>query len=244
MSELQLKNVHAAYKKKEVLRGISLSLNKGEILALIGPNGAGKSTLLKVISGFLTPIEGCVLINNKDMTYLPTHERVREGLAYCMQGGRIFPSLSVVENLEMGASLLSHSERKNSISTVLSLFPELKGLLNKRAGLLSGGERQYLALAIVFIRQPHLLLIDEPSVGLSPKLVQNMVGKIYELNSRWSTTIVLIEQNVSEALKIAHRAILLTNGQVSLETNQPKEWLNSSQIDHLFLGQQHVVPKE
>ncbi|MCO6432672.1 ABC transporter ATP-binding protein [Nitrosomonas nitrosa] len=244
MNELRIENIHAAYSKKEVLRGVSLSVKQGEIVALIGPNGAGKSTLLKVIAGFLKPLQGNLWLDSKDITSFAAHERIGQGIAYFMQGGRVFPNLTVAENLEMGLATLSLQNKKDGISTVLEIFSNLKVSLNRRAGLLSGGERQALALAMVLVRRPHLLLADEPSVGLSPKLVQRLLGKIHELNSIWGTTILLVEQNIREALNIAHGALALVNGEVALETVQPEEWLTNGQLEQLFLGRtQEAIAK-
>ncbi len=236
MPALRVENIHAAYSKKEVLRGVTLSAKPGEIVALIGPNGAGKSTLLKVIAGFLQPLQGQVWLDGKELTPLAAHERVRQGIAYFMQGGKVFPNLTVAENLEMGSATLSAQNKKDGLSAVLEIFSNLKDLLNRRAGLLSGGERQALALAMVLIRRPHLLLADEPSVGLSPKLVHHLLGKIHELNSIWGTTILLVEQNIREALNVAQRAVALVNGEVALETERPEEWLANGQLEQLFLG--------
>jgi len=236
MPALSVENIHAAYSKKEVLRGVSLSVKQGEIVALIGPNGAGKSTLLKVIAGFLKPLQGNLWLDSKEITSLAAHERVGQGIAYFMQGGKVFTNLTVAENLEMGLATLSSQNKKDGISAVLEIFSNLKHLLNRRAGLLSGGERQALALAMVLIRRPHLLLADEPSVGLSPKLVHHLLGKIHELNSIWGTTILLVEQNIREALNIAHRALAMVSGEVALGTEQPEEWITNGQLEQLFLG--------
>lgn len=236
MRELRIENLHAAYSKKEVLRGVSLSVKQGEIVALIGPNGAGKSTLLKVIAGFLKPSQGNLWLDGKEITSLAAYERVGQGIAYFMQGGKVFPNLTVAENLEMGLAALSSQNKKDGISAVLEIFSNSKDLLNRRAGLLSGGERQALALAMVLVRRPHLLLADEPSVGLSPKLVHNLLEKIQELNKSWGTTILLVEQNIHEALSIAHRALAMMNGEVTLKTEQPEEWLTDGQLEQLFWG--------
>ncbi|MCG3155108.1 MAG: High-affinity branched-chain amino acid transport ATP-binding protein LivF [bacterium] len=236
MNELRIENLHAAYSKKEVLRGVSLSVKQGEIVALIGPNGAGKSTLLKVIAGFLKPRQGNLWLDSKEITSLAAHERVGQGIAYFMQGGKVFPNLTVAENLEMGLAALSSQNKKDGISVVLEIFSNLKDLLNRRAGLLSGGERQALALAMVLVRRPHLLLADEPSVGLSPKLVHHLLGKIHELNNVWGTTILLVEQNVREALNVAQRAMTIVGGEMASETVQPKELLMNGRLEQLFLG--------
>ena len=237
MSEIRVEKIHAAYRKKEVLRGVSLSSEAGKIIAVIGPNGAGKSTLLKVIAGFLKPLSGRVWIGDKEMTTIAVHKRVAFGLAYCMQGGRVFPNLTVEENLELGAMAVASEERKNVKSVAFEIFPKLNELLDKRAGLLSGGERQALALSMVLVRRPSLLLLDEPSAGLSPKLVQDMLDKVHGINKAWGTTVLLVEQNVREALSISHRAVALVNGEIALETYEPKEWLTDGKLEQLFLGQ-------
>ena len=234
--ELRLDNIHAGYGKKEVLRGISLSALRGEIVAIVGPNGSGKSTLLKVIAGFLLPVDGRVLIKGSDATTLAPHDRVKLGVTYFMQGGRVFPNLTVKENIEMGAITISPNERVENIEAVLEVFPNLRSLSGRRAGLLSGGERQALALSLLLVRRPRLLLLDEPSAGLSPKLVQDILGKVRELSSAWETTVLLVEQNIHEALMICDRALALVNGKVALQTGQPKQWLTDGQLERLFLG--------
>jgi len=236
-NELQLENVHVAYRKKEILRGVSLTLQRGDIVAVIGPNGAGKSTLLKVIAGFLSPLSGEILFNGRSLKPLEPHKRVALGIGYFMQGGKVFPNLSIKENLEISSLTLSADQRKKEIGAVLRVFPNLRNFLDRRAGLLSGGERQALALAMMLIKRPRLLLLDEPSAGLSPKLVQDMLEKACEVNRAWGTTILLVEQNVREALSIAHRALALVSGTVALETQQPKQWLTDGKLEQLFLGQ-------
>ncbi len=236
MSELRTENIFAAYRKKEVLRGVSLFVRQGEIVALIGPNGAGKSTLLKVIAGFLKPLSGNVWVDSRDISSLPPHERAGLGIAYFMQGGKVFPNLTVFENFEMGSVTLPPKDRNEKVSAVFEVFTNLKDMLYRRAGLLSGGERQSLALAMVLVKQPPILLLDEPSLGLSPKLVQDMLAKVRELNKMWQTTILLVEQNVRQALDIAHHALTLVNGEVALETDKPKVWLAEGHLDSLFLG--------
>jgi branched-chain amino acid transport system ATP-binding protein len=236
--ELRLDDIHAGYGKKEVLRGISLRARRGEIVAIVGPNGSGKSTLLKVVAGFLIPSDGRVLIKESDATTLAPHDRVKLGVTYFMQGGRVFPNLTVKENIEMGAITISpnENERVKNIEEVLEVFPNLRSLFGRRAGLLSGGERQALALSMLLVRRPRLLLLDEPSAGLSPKLVQDILGKVRELSSAWDTTVLLVEQNIHEALIICDRALALVNGGVALQTKQPKQWLTDGRLERLFLG--------
>ena len=236
MSLVRIEGIHAAYRKKEILRGVSFTAKRGEVIAIIGPNGAGKSTLLKVIAGFLNPARGRVWLNDQEITTLAPDRRVSLGLAYCIQGGRVFPNLTVAENLDLGSAILSDEEREEGNAAALEIFSGLKGLFARRAGLLSGGERQALAIAMALSRRPRLLLLDEPSAGLSPKLVQDMVEKVREVNRAWATTVLLVEQNVREALNISHRALALLEGEVALESERPQEWLTNGQLEHLFFG--------
>lgn len=236
MNSLCLEEVDAAYNKKTVLRGVSLAVASGEIVSLIGPNGAGKSTALKVAAGLLAPKQGRVLLRDRDITGLPAHDRVNRGLAYCIQGGRVFPSLTVRENLAMGASVLPRDERADGTAAVLEIFPTLKDLLDRRAGVLSGGERQALALGMVLVRRPQVLLLDEPSAGLAPRLVQDLLDTVRALNENWELTILLVEQNVRAALNIAHRALALKNGTVARTTQEPATWLDGEAVAGLFMG--------
>lgn len=234
--EVRLEGVHAGYSKKEVLRGISMSAGQGEIIAIVGPNGSGKSTLLKIVAGFLIPTEGQVWIHGSKATTLAPHDRVKLGTAYFMQGGRVFLNLTVKENIEIGATTVLKDEREENIGAVLDIFPNLRDLFGRRAGLLSGGERQALALGMLLVRRPRLLLLDEPSAGLSPKLVQDMLGKVSELSNTWGTAVLLVEQNIRDALLICNRAFALVNGKIALETEQPERWLTDGQLERLFLG--------
>jgi branched-chain amino acid transport system ATP-binding protein len=236
MSLLRIENIHAGYGKLEVLMGVSLSLNPGELVTIIGPNGAGKSTLLKVIAGFLSPSGGRVFFNDNDIASLSTHLRVRKGIGYCLQGGRVFPNLTVTENLKVASVSPMDEENSNHQEEIFSLFPVLKGMLDKRAGLLSGGERQMLAIAVALVRKPRLLLLDEPSAGLSPKIVQEVLAKIHEIRVQLGMTILLIEQNVGQALKVTDRAVVLINGEVVLTEANPKDLLTNRKLEKLFLG--------
>jgi len=233
---LRVEDLHAGYGGKEVLRGVSLTLRAGEIVALIGPNGAGKSTLLKVIAGLVPPTRGSVWLGGREVTAWPPHRRVRHGLAYFLQGGEVFPSLTIRENLEVGAWTLPKSERQKAMESVLALFPVLRENWHCRAGLLSGGQRQALALGMVLLKRPKVLLLDEPSAGLAPKLAQEILSKVRELNGHWGVTVLLVEQRVREALTLAHRAIVLANGHIALETDHPLELLNYGRLERLFLG--------
>jgi len=191
---------------------------------------------LKVVAGFLIPARGEVWFDNRQITVLAPHRRVNLGLAYFMQGGRVFPNLTIGENLEMGGMSVSPAERESNTTAVLDLFQNLRNSINKRASLLSGGQRQALALAMLLIRRPRLLLLDEPSAGLSPKLVQDMLNKVHEFSRIRGTTVLLVEQNIQQALCICDRALALVNGHIALETKQPTELLTNGQLEPLFLG--------
>lgn len=219
---LKLTDIHAGYNGREILAGITLEINTGEIVALIGANGAGKSTVLKVISGFIFPKLGKITFAGTDITYLETNKRMSMGIGYFLQGGEVFPDMSVYENFEMGGASLKKSVFNERLDETLNLFSLLKDKLNKRAGLLSGGERQMLALGMIILNRPKLLLLDEPSAGLAPGLVKGIMEKIVEINKTYNTAILLVEQKIGVALSIADRGYLLKNGQVALEGN-PEE---------------------
>lgn len=231
---LKVNNVIAGYGKKEVLRGVSLEVKEGEIVALVGPNGAGKSTLLKVISGMLNPTQGNIYLNGKEITDTPTHQRVRERILHFLQGGQIFPNLTVEENLKMGGIGLNPKEQREYIDKVTEIFSELKKDLKKRAGLLSGGQRQMLALGTILMKKPKLLLLDEPSAGLAPNLVLEFMKKVKEINQVFKITVLLVEQNVRQALKVGHRAYVIVNGRVQAEYDHPKQLLTSGDLEKLF----------
>jgi len=233
---LRIENIYAGYGKKEVLKGISLTIHEGKIIALIGPNGAGKSTLLKVLAGFLKPWKGTIWFNGKEITPCVPHERAAVGVSYFMQGGKVFPSLSVKENLEIGSAILPSKERANKIIEMLEIFANLKELVKKRAGLLSGGERQALALAMILARNPAVLLLDEPSAGLAPWLVQDMLKKIKQINTLWGTTVLLVEQKIREALRIADVAVVLVSGKVTLKSDNPRDLLGGKELETIFMG--------
>ncbi len=232
-SLLLANNIYAGYGKKEVLFGVSFSVREGEILGLIGPNGSGKSTILKVISGLLTPSRGSLKFFGEEITNLTTEERVRRGIGYFLQGGEVFRNLTVQENLRIGGLGLKKEIVSQNMEEVLSLFPLLGKYKNTRAGLLSGGERQALAFAIVLMRRPKILLLDEPSAGLSPILIKESIKKIKEMNEKLRLTILLVEQNVKEALGIVHRVYLLKNGKIVGE-EEPEDVLRKGRLDDLF----------
>jgi len=236
MALLELKNIYAGYGKREVLHGISLKVDTGDLTAVIGPNGSGKSTLLKVIAGLLTPTDGSLIFDSESIIDLPVHKRMNSGISYLIQGGKIFPSLTVEENIELGQGNLNSQQDQVDFEELLELFQELKPLLNRRAGLLSGGERQMLALAMIMGYKPQLLLLDEPSAGLSPKLVKELFEKIRVVKERWDNAIILVEQNVRNVLNVANNAITLVDGNIIDATENPIHWLKSKTLDKYFIG--------
>jgi len=232
---LRLDGVHAAYKKKEIVCGVSLSARGGQSVALIGPNGAGKSTLLKIAAGFLPAHKGRVLIEGRDVSDSAPHQRARLGVGYLMQSGRVFHSLTVRGNLDMATLGLAATEREERIGEIVGTLG-LQAKLNLRAGTLSGGWRQCLALAMVLVRRPSILLLDEPSAGLSPILTERLFVILDEYRQTHNAAILLVEQNVQAALNFAHRAIALVEGRIADETKHPESWLIEGKLDTLFWG--------
>ncbi len=231
MCGLKVENIYAGYGKKEVLRGVSLNVEKNEIVAIIGPNGAGKSTLLKVIAGFLTPFEGKIILDGNDITRMPPYRRTDMGIAYFMQGGKVFSNLTVRENLEIGIK-----NNRKIVDDIINIFPDMKNWLNLRAGLLSGGQRQQLAIFMILLKEPQIILLDEPSAGLSPLLAKEIIKKIEEIKRIWKIGIVLVEQNIGEALKISDRVCIMANGQLIRCTDKPQELIESRFLEKVFIG--------
>jgi len=212
---LELQKIHTYYGRIHALQGVSLDVRRVEIVTLIGANGAGKTTILKTISGLLHAREGKVLLDGKDITQRPAHELVRAGIGHAPEGRRIFSRLTVLENLQMGAFTRPHAEAQEGIEHVYTLFPRLRERSSQRGGSLSGGEQQMLAVGRALMSKPSVLLLDEPSLGLAPILVQEIFSIIQEINSR-GTTILLVEQNALQALHVAHRGYVLQTGRVIL----------------------------
>lgn len=225
----------AGYGKKVVLRNISLTVASGEIVALIGPNGAGKSTLLKVLMGMVRVSSGSVAIDGVNVTNRSPELNVEAGMSFVPQGNRVFTELTVDENLEIGGYLLrSKAEVSSQIREVLDVFPDIKERLKQNAGKLSGGEKQQLALARALILQPRILLMDEPSLGLSPKLVTRAMGTISAINVRQRMTMVVVEQKVHEVIRIAHRVYGLKMGQIVF-SGTPVELQQGETLKQIFL---------
>jgi branched-chain amino acid transport system ATP-binding protein len=218
MSLLELENVHSYYGHIHALQGISLRVEEGEIVTLIGANGAGKSTTLRTISGLIKPRHGSVRLKGREIAGLPPHEIVALGVGHVPEGRGIFPRLTVRENLEMGAySIDDPAEVERRMEGVFELFPRLKERINQKGGTLSGGEQQMLATARGLMLKPRILLMDEPSMGLAPVLVEAIFDVIKKLNREEGTTILLVEQNALMALSIAHRGYVLQNGRMVID---------------------------
>ncbi len=215
-SLLQVENVETFYGNIRALNGVSVDVNEGEIVALIGANGAGKSTLMMTIFGTPRARSGRIVFAGTDITNLPTHEIARLRIAQSPEGRRIFPRMTVMENLQMGASLDNLRHYDEDAEKVFQLFPRLKERINQRGGTLSGGEQQMLSIGRALMARPKLLLLDEPSLGLAPLIVKQIFDAVKELNRTQGLTVFLVEQNAFGALKLANRAYVLVNGNVTM----------------------------
>jgi ABC-type branched-subunit amino acid transport system ATPase component len=230
---LQAEGVVAGYGEVEILHGVSVTVNRGEVVAVIGPNGAGKSTLLKAIFGLVPIREGAVRLDGEDVTNLSPDRLVHKGISFVPQTENVFPSLSINENLEMGA-FVRRDGMHQRLERVYSLFPDIASRRGHRAGKLSGGQRQMLALARALMLDPQLLLLDEPSASLSPKMVDSVFEKIVEIN-RGGTAILLVEQNAREALTFSSRAYVLAMGENRFE-GAASGLLDDEEVGRLYLG--------
>jgi branched-chain amino acid transport system ATP-binding protein len=232
---LELKDIHTYYGNIQALKGVSLSIEKGEILCLIGANGAGKSTTLMSISGVTPPREGVIRFKGEDITRLTTEKVVSMGITQVPEGRMIFPQLSVKENLMMGAYLRRDKrEVARDVDRVYSLFPVLRERIGQMGGTLSGGEQQMLAIGRALMARPSLLLLDEPSLGLAPLVVENIFEIIQQIN-RDGTTVLLVEQNAQMALQISHRGYVLETGKVTLH-GSARDLLDDPKVRSAYLG--------
>jgi len=233
---LSLREVDVHYGPIQALHGVFLTVEQGEIVALIGANGAGKSTTLSLISGLLRPSRGEVLFEGQSLATVPAHAIVARGICQVPEGRRVFADLTVVENLEMGAYLVRGRRRvQEAMADVFALFPRLAERRRQRAGTLSGGEQQMLAIGRALMTHPKLLLLDEPSLGLAPNLVQSIFGVIRDINAR-GVTILLVEQNAHMALRIAHRGYVLETGRIVLADSAANLEANP-QVRAAYLGE-------
>ena len=230
---LKVNDIHVYYGKIHAVKGVSFEVGQGEIVSLIGANGAGKSTALKTISGLLHPKQGSIEFMGKDITKLEPNKIVRLGLAQVPEGRRVFAHMSVMENIEMGAYILGRVPEE-AVEDVFSRFPRLKERSRQEAGTLSGGEQQMLAMARALMSKPKLIMMDEPSMGLSPILVEQIFSIIAELRQS-GATILLVEQNANKALKITDRAYVLETGRITL-SGSGRELLESEDVKKAYLG--------
>jgi branched-chain amino acid transport system ATP-binding protein len=231
---LTISGVHTFYGHIEALKGVDLHVAAGEIVALIGSNGAGKSTLLMTICGSPQAAAGSIVFEGKDITRLPTHMIIRNGISQSPEGRRIFPRMSVLENLQMGAVLTDPRYLEADLERVLTVFPILRERQSQRGGTLSGGEQQMLAIARALMGRPRLLLLDEPSLGLAPMIVKQIFRTIREINETTGTTILLVEQNANQALRLADRGYVLATGKILLE-GTGRELLANREIRAAYL---------
>ena len=232
---LKIQDLKVAYGQTVALEGVNMQVDAKETVSLIGANGAGKSTLLKAISGIVKPVSGSITFNDIELTKLPTNQIVKAGVIHVPEGKHIFPEMTVVENLQMGASLRKDkAEIKKNIDYVFELFPRLKERATQRGGTMSGGEQQMLAMARGLMSAPKLLMLDEPSLGVAPLVVKEIMKAITELRDR-GMTILLIEQNAQMALKTSNRTYVLETGHVSM-SGPSSEMLTDERIRKAYLG--------
>ncbi|MDF2548229.1 MAG: amino acid transporter ATPase [Anaerosolibacter sp.] len=232
---LKLNDVHVSYGNIKAVKGIDIEINEGEVVTLIGSNGAGKTTIMKTISGLLKPTKGKILFKGQDITQKSSSEIVRLGISLCPEGRQVFPRMTIHENLELGGYTRSKMEMNEGLEKIYGLFPRLKERMNQDAGTLSGGEQQMLAIGRALMAKPSLLLLDEPSMGLAPIMVQTIFDIIKGIN-QLGTTILLVEQNARMALMAADRGYLLETGKVVM-TDKAENLANSDNIIKAYLGE-------
>lgn len=235
MKLLTIKNLHSGYGDVKVIKGISLEINSGEIVSIVGANGAGKTTLLNTISGVITANSGEISFDGQRIEQLPPHEITDLGIIHVPEGRKIFPMFTVYENLLIGSTMpRTIKERKNNLERVYELLPRLAERKTQVGSTLSGGEQQMLAIGRALMGMPRILMLDEPSLGLSPKLVSTVFEIIQRINGQ-GITVVLVEQNVKQALKLSQRAYVLENGMIALEGSSD-EIINNPQVKKAYLG--------
>ena len=235
---LRCEGVYTFYGPIEALSGVDVEVARGEVVAMIGANGAGKSTLLMTICGNPSPTRGRVLFEDEDITGLPTHHIIHRGIAHAPEGRRIFPHMTVMENLQMGAVTCDPSHFDEDLKRVFTLFPVLDKRRGQRGGTMSGGEQQMLAIGRALMSRPRLLLLDEPSLGLAPLIVKQIFEVVREINDQQKVTVLLVEQNAYHALRLAHRGYVLANGRVVL-SGTGQELLANREVRAAYLEGGH-----
>jgi branched-chain amino acid transport system ATP-binding protein len=233
---LDVKDIHVFYGNIEAVKGMSFHVDRGEIVCLIGANGAGKTTTLRTVSGLLRPREGAIFYDDQRIDMVPAHEIVALGVAQSPEGRRIFPRMSVRENLEMGAFTRKDAAQREDLERILELFPILKERARQAAGTLSGGEQQMLAIGRALMTKPKLLLLDEPSMGLAPIVVERIFQTIREI-SQQGVTILLVEQNAAQALGLANRGYVIETGKIVLE-DEARALLANERVRKAYLGEE------
>jgi branched-chain amino acid transport system ATP-binding protein len=233
---LDVKDIHVFYGNIEAVKGMSFHVDRGEIVCLIGANGAGKTTTLRTVSGLLRPREGAIFYDDQRIDLLPAHEIVGLGVAQSPEGRRIFPRMSVRENLDMGAFTRKDAEQRQDMERILELFPILKERARQAAGTLSGGEQQMLAIGRALMTKPKLLLLDEPSMGLAPIVVERIFQTIREISEQ-GVTILLVEQNAAQALGLANRGYVIETGRIVLE-DEARALLANERVRKAYLGEE------
>ncbi len=234
MTAIQVEDLHSGYGGVDIIHGVSIHLAEGEIVTLIGPNGAGQSTLIKTIFGLLKPTKGSIHFNGTDITGMRTEALVRMGLSYMPQVENTFPHLTIKENLEMGGIIHGRVNLRPRIERVLEIFPNLKGKRDAKTGNLSGGEQHMVALGKTLMQDPQVMLVDEPSVGLAPQMVDTILEKIQQINGE-GTTVLIVEQNARKALGISDRGYVLEMGRARF-TGTGQELLDNPDVGRLYLG--------
>lgn len=236
MAMLEIMDLQVAYGMIQAIKGVSFKVERGEVIALIGANGAGKTTILHTITGLLAPQSGCILFEDKEITKIPSHEIVAMGMAHVPEGRRVFANMSVLQNLKLGAfTRKDKDEITESLQMVYKRFPRLEERKNQISGTLSGGEQQMLAMGRALMSNPQIILMDEPSMGLSPILVNDIFEIIKDV-SESGTTVLLVEQNAKKALSIADRAYVLETGNIVLE-GKASALLNDDSVKKAYLGE-------
>lgn len=233
---MQIQDLVSGYGESEVLRGITLDVKKGQIATIIGPNGAGKTTLFRTLFGLIPARKGKIVFEGEDLSGLPPLARIRKGIALVPQGRMVFPDMTVLENMELGAyTVTDRNQMRDSMEECYRLFPVLRERKGQRAGTLSGGEQQMLVIARALMSRPRFLMLDEPSLGISPRLVKDIFRTISTINRNTNTTIALVEQNANIALKVGHYGYVMEGGHIRMG-GTTQELLDDERVRHAYLG--------